>query len=93
MRNLTHYLTSNCHSSWGLLNLYTWQADTEIIAARDRLEDEWRRWYEGKKEWIDWLEQGRKELLGDRLQEGEYSVDEVEAEVPMGPPQEEVVKL
>ena len=69
------------------------QADTEIIAERNRLEDEWMRWYASKQEWLAWIEDGRKELLGDKLQEGEYTVEEVEAEVPMGPPQEEVVKL
>ena len=69
------------------------QADTEIIAERHRLEDEWMRWYASKQEWLAWIEAGRKELLGDKLQEGEYTVEEVEAEVPMGPPQEEVVRL
>ncbi len=69
------------------------QADTEIIAERSRLEEEWKRWYESKKEWLAWQSEGRKELLGDRIKEGEYTVQEVEAEVPMGPPQEEILKL
>lgn len=69
------------------------QADTEIIAERSRLQEDWRVWLAAKAEWLEWIETGRAELLGDKLQEGEYTVQEVEAEVPMGPPQEDIIKV
>ena len=69
------------------------QADTEIIAERSRLQDDWKSWFEAKAQWLEWIETSQKELLGDNLREGDYTVEEVEAEVPMGPPQEEIVKM
>ena len=69
------------------------QADTEIIAERSRLQEEWKTWFDAKASWLEWIETGRTEVLGDKLKEGEYTVEEVEAEVPMGPPQEEIIKL
>ena len=78
------------------LNLYpNVQADTEIIAERSRLQEDWKVWLAAKAEWLEWIETGRTKLLGDKLKdlEGEYTVQEVEAEVPMGPPQEEIIKF
>ena len=69
------------------------QADTEIIQERQRLQDEWNQWKESKADWLAWFEQGRRELLGELLQEGEYTVEEVEEEVPLGPTVEELVRL
>lgn len=66
------------------------QADTEIIAERSRLMDEWKTWYDSKQDWLEWIEAGRKALLGERGIEGEYTLKEVEAEVPMGMPVEEI---
>ena len=68
------------------------QADTEIIAERNRLTKEWDTWYEGMQEWIKTIEEGRQEMLGDRAEEGEFTVQEVEAEVPIGMPVEEVLR-
>jgi len=68
------------------------QADTEIIAERTKLMEEWKSWFESKQQWLEWYETGRAELLGDKLKEGEYSVEEVKAEVPLGAPQEEILR-
>ena len=67
------------------------QADTEIIAERTKLMEEWKSWYQSKKQWLDWFEAGREDLLGDGAREGEYTVEEVIAEVPLGA-QEEVLR-
>lgn len=68
------------------------QADTEIIAERNRLISDWKAWYESKQEWIQMIEAGRRALLGDRAEEGEFVVQEVEAEVPIGMPTEDIVR-
>jgi hypothetical protein len=54
--------------------------------------EEWKSWYESKQQWLEWYENGRAELLGDKLKEGEYTVEEVKAEVPLGAPQEEILR-
>ena len=54
--------------------------------------EEWNAWYNLKQEWVEWSKEGRKEILGEKGEEGEYTVQEVEAEVPIGGPTEEVLK-
>lgn len=57
------------------------------------MEEEWKTWFAAKAQWLEWVEKGRTELLGDKLEEGEFTVEEAETEVPMGPPQEEVIRV
>ena len=54
--------------------------------------DDWKSWYESQQDWLQWYTSGRKGILGERAEEGEYTVQEVEAEVPMGMPVEEVLR-
>lgn len=42
--------------------------------------EEWKEWYSTKEEWMAWYQEGLQQLLGAELQEGEYSVEEVETE-------------
>ena len=42
--------------------------------------EEWKEWYSTKEEWLAWHTAGLEQLLGARLQEGEYTLEEVETE-------------
>lgn len=71
---------------------FAWQLDTGIMAERQRLMDEWEEWYKSKAEWMAWAKAGAAELLGSRLEEGPFTVEEVEVEETLGKPVEEVLK-
>jgi hypothetical protein len=53
--------------------------------------EEWKEWYQTKEEWLQWHRAGLERLLGTRLQEGEYTVEEVETETTLSTT-EEVLK-
>lgn len=56
------------------------QLDVGIVAERQRMMEEWKEWYQTKEDWLQWHRAGLEKLLGSRLQEGEYTVEEVESE-------------
>ena len=60
------------------------QTDTQIMADRQRLADEWRAWLESKQEYIDELAAGRRKIMGDALEEQPYSIIEAEVEEILG---------
>ncbi len=67
------------------------QTDVAIVAERQRMMEEWKEWYDTKREWLEWHTQGLNQLLGDRLTEGDFTVEEVETELTIGTA-EEIIK-
>lgn len=67
------------------------QTDVAIVAERQRMMEEWKEWYDTKREWLEWHTQGLQRLLGDRLNESDYTVEEVETETTLSTT-EEVLK-
>jgi len=67
------------------------QTDVAIVAERQRMMEEWKEWYDTKREWLEWHTQGLQRLLGDRLIESDYTVEEVETEATLSTT-EEVLK-
>ncbi|BDA47339.1 Eukaryotic translation initiation factor 3 subunit B [Coccomyxa sp. Obi] len=67
------------------------ETDVAIVAERQRMMEEWREWYDTKREWLEWHTAGLQRLLGDRLLEGDYTVEEVETETTVSTV-EEVLK-
>lgn len=60
------------------------QTDTQIVADRQRLLDEWQAWYVGKQEFLEHLSAGRAKLLHDEGAEGTYVITEAEVEELVG---------
>lgn len=56
------------------------QTDVAIVAERQRMKEEWQEWYQTKDEWLQWHQAGLERLLGERLEEGEYTTEEVTVE-------------
>ena len=67
------------------------QTDVAIVAERQRMMEEWKEWYDTKREWLEWHTQGLNQLLGDRLVEGNFTVEEVETEITLSTA-EEIIK-
>ena len=60
------------------------QTDTQIVADRQRLLDEWKEWYASKQAWLEKNAAGRAELLGESEAEGAYEITEAEVEELIG---------
>ncbi len=56
------------------------QTDVAIVAERQRMMEEWKEWYSTKEDWMAWHAAGLAQLLGPRLQEGDFTLEEVETE-------------
>ncbi|CAK0783331.1 hypothetical protein CVIRNUC_006530 [Coccomyxa viridis] len=56
------------------------ETDVAIVAERQRMKEEWQEWYQTKEDWLHWHQAGLERLLGERLQEGEYTTEEVTVE-------------
>lgn len=68
------------------------QADTEFLAAREKQMEEWREWQATKAEWAAEQAEAKKALLGDRLRDGDFTVQLAEVTVVLEV-KEEAVKL
>jgi hypothetical protein len=67
------------------------QTDVAIVAERQRMMEEWKEWYDTKREWLEWHTQGLQQLLGDRQDQGGFKLEEVETEMTISTA-EEVIK-
>ena len=56
------------------------QTDVAIVAERQRMKEEWQEWYQTKEDWLSWHQAKLEALLGKRLEEGEYTTEEVTVE-------------
>lgn len=86
-----------CGRSWffALCTVDGWvllvQTDVAIVAERQRMMEEWKEWYDTKREWLEWHTQGLQQLLGDRQDQGGFKLEEVETEMTISTA-EEVIK-
>ncbi len=64
----------------GLTRATALQTDVAIVAERQRMMEEWQEWYQTKEEWLHENQVGLAKLLGERLEEGEYTTEEVTVE-------------
>ncbi|KAK9824494.1 hypothetical protein WJX72_010811 [[Myrmecia] bisecta] len=64
------------------------ESDAGLVAMRKKLMKDWEDWLESKREWIEQNEATRRAILGDRLQEGEFTVEQVEVEDKLGTTEE-----
>lgn len=64
------------------LRVHGWrlQTDVAIVAERQRMKEEWQEWYQTKEDWLSWHQAKLEDLLGERLEEGEYTTEEVTVE-------------
>ena len=60
------------------------QTDTQIMADRQRLADEWHAWLDSKQAYIEELAAGRQKIMGEALEEQPYSIIEAEVEEVLG---------
>ncbi|KAL6784025.1 EIF3B [Auxenochlorella protothecoides x Auxenochlorella symbiontica] len=88
LKNLKHYSKKYDEEDEAILM----QADTEFLAAREKQMEEWREWQATKAEWAAEQAEAKKALLGDRLRDGDFTVQLAEVTVVLEV-KEEAVKL